>query len=271
MDNASLVWVDLRQDYKKKSVTERLEEEFVVTIVRQISHIPDKISEQRPDFLIFEYDFPDIQRLKALQQTKIDSPRLPILMLTEHHSEALAVWAFRSGVRDYVVKPFDKTDLMRICIQMLSVARIGKKSAYRDNLISRPPVPRDARINNKPMPGDVLARALEYLDSHSHEKVPLEFVSSLCGLTRFEFSRMFRQHLGITFREYLNQCRINKAIELLDNSNAQITDVASVVGIPDPSYFTRSFRKQTGMTPSEYRVLTGVRETIKNQGTEPVS
>ena len=146
MDNASLVWVDLRQDYKKKSVTERLEEEFVVTIVRQISHIPDKISEQRPDFLIFEYDFPDIQRLKALQQTKIDSPHLPILMLTEHHSEALAVWAFRSGVRDYVVKPFDKTDLMRTCIQMLSVARIGKKSAYRENLISRPPVPRDARI-----------------------------------------------------------------------------------------------------------------------------
>jgi YesN/AraC family two-component response regulator len=260
--DASLVWVDLRQ-VSQGSVTERLEEKFAVTIVRQICQIQDRISEQQPDLLIFEYDFPDIQRLKALQQTKIDNPHLPILMLTEHHSEELAVWAFRSGVRDYIVKPLDKTDLIRISLQLLSVVKTKENCKCRENVMSQPLVPRDSRINCELMSGDVLARAFEYLNSHFHEKVSLETVSSLCGLTRFEFSRMFKQHLGITFMEYLIRCRIRKAVELLGNPNARIIDIAYVVGFTNPSYFAKSFRKYTDMTPSEYRGSVETCEKLK--------
>jgi YesN/AraC family two-component response regulator len=263
------LWIDLRQNYGN-SLVEGLAECFGVSVVRRISQIPIMIFRHHPDFLLFDYDFPDIQRLKALQQTKVENPHLPVLMFTVHHSEALAVWAYRSGVREYVVNPVAEAELRRICKWMSSVDRTPGRCNRRQNSLPPPPVPRDARLDNEPMAGDTLVRAEEYMNAHFHEKVPLDMVASLVGMTRFEFSRKFRQQYGITFREYLTQCRIRKAVELLEASNARITDVAYVVGIRDPAYFSRRFRQFTGMTPSEYRLCAKAQEGKKHRQISPL-
>jgi YesN/AraC family two-component response regulator len=231
----------------------------------QISQIRKSISLQDPDFLVFEYDFPDIHSLQALQQTKAENPRLPILMLTQQHSEELAVWAFRSGVRDYAVKPLEQHDLSHICNNLVSVTKTNKNDTNRQNWIPHPPLPWDSLIKYKQASGDVLARGLEYLQAHFHENVRLETVASLCGLSRFEFSRQFKKRFGMTFRDYVIRCRIDKAAELLDNPHTLVIDVAHLVGIRDPSHFTRSFRRYTGMTPSEYRETSYRRELNKWQ------
>jgi YesN/AraC family two-component response regulator len=248
---ANLVWVDFRQ-VCESSVVERLGEKFALARVRHIGEIRVLIAEKRWDFLIFDYDFPDLPRLKALQQIKSDYPHLPILMLTKRHSESLAVWAFRSGVRDYIVKPVREADLIRSCVNLRSVKSRGVERR-RENLMPKPSVPRNARIDCTPRSVSGLGRALEYLHSHFHERVSLDMVASLCALNRFEFSRAFRNHFGITFREYLLQYRIRKAIGMLENPNVRIADVAYLVGFNDLSHFSRVFRKYIGMTPSEHR------------------
>jgi YesN/AraC family two-component response regulator len=229
----------------------------------QISQIQKSISAHDPEFLVFEYDFPDINGLQALQQTKAENPQLPILMLTRQHSEELAVWAFRSGVRDYVVKPLEKKDLNRLCLQLLSLAKNSKYHKNRQNCIPHPSLPWDSLIKYQPTADDSLAKGLEYLNAHFHKNVSLETVASVCGLSRFEFSRLFRKKFGITFREYVIRCKINKAAELLDNPHTLVIDVAHLVGITDPSHFARCFRRHTGMTPSEYRETSNRRELTK--------
>ena len=66
-----------------------------------------KIAALKPDIICFDYDCPDVAGLNLLRQVKKDFPSVPILMLTEHNSEELAVWALRSRVWDYFVKPID--------------------------------------------------------------------------------------------------------------------------------------------------------------------
>jgi DNA-binding NarL/FixJ family response regulator len=66
--------------------------------------IDDEITRHKPAALCFEFDYPDRERLLAMQSVKRSHPRLPILMLTLGHSESLAVWAFRARVWNYLVQ-----------------------------------------------------------------------------------------------------------------------------------------------------------------------
>jgi two-component system response regulator YesN len=64
---------------------------------------------------------------------------------------------------------------------------------------------------------------------------------------------MFSRQLGETMTEYLNGIRIKKACELLSDVEYKVYQIGEMVGIPDAHYFSRIFKKQMGMTPTEYR------------------
>ena len=66
-------------------------------------------------------------------------------------------------------------------------------------------------------------------------------------------SRVFKEETGTAFHDYRNAVRIGKARQLLLHEDLRITDVASAVGFDDQSYFTKVFRRFTGMTPLRYR------------------
>jgi hypothetical protein len=67
------------------------------------------------------------------------------------------------------------------------------------------------------------------------------------------FCHEFKAIFAVTFVEYLAQYRMERAKRLLANPTISVADVAVSVGFNDPSYFTRVFRKQEGLSPSEYR------------------
>ena len=66
-------------------------------------------------------------------------------------------------------------------------------------------------------------------------------------------SRIFKQETGVTFNEYLNRVRLNKAKELLRRRELRMTDISLAVGYEDQSYFTKVFKRVAGMLPREYR------------------
>ena len=78
-------------------------------------------------------------------------------------------------------------------------------------------------------------------------------VANFLELNPAYFSRIFRQKTGVCFVDYLAEIRINKAIELLKNSNMNISEISEEVGFVRSRYFTEIFKKRKGMTPSEYR------------------
>ena len=248
MEKLEVLWVDLRANHNKKSYCRFLKEDWRVTCITSTDHLD--LRNDPPSLLCFEFDYPDIPGLSTLRQIKRRLPSLPIIMLTEQHSESLAVWALRARVWDYFVKPLSGTELKNSAGIILAQNNYGKEEPAS---LKRPPNPLPVEVRFRPYHQKLTYPALTYVENHSHEKIYEKNVAELCGLKPSAFSRSFKKENGITFRDYLVRFRIKNACRLLKNPNASITDICFTAGFHDPSYFTRTFKRVIGMSPSAYR------------------
>lgn len=96
-------------------------------------------------------------------------------------------------------------------------------------------------------------RLTHYMGDHLDRDVRLEELASLVGLSRFHLCHAFRLATGRTPHDWLVTLRIDKAKKLLAAPGLRIIDVALAVGYQTPSAFAASFRRFTGVTPSEFR------------------
>lgn len=94
---------------------------------------------------------------------------------------------------------------------------------------------------------------LDYIANHCHEKITTAILSQICHLNENYLCALFKNKMGITIGEYINNFRVEKATVLLRNTSFSITEIAAQVGFDDPGYFTRVFKKHTGVTPREFR------------------
>jgi YesN/AraC family two-component response regulator len=94
---------------------------------------------------------------------------------------------------------------------------------------------------------------LDYIEFNLNLPLTLKSISEKFNLSAPYISSQFKKEVGTTVIRYINQLRINDAIKLLDSSSMSIQDIAAYVGIPDYNYFTKVFKKEMGVTPSDYR------------------
>jgi two-component system response regulator YesN len=100
-------------------------------------------------------------------------------------------------------------------------------------------------------------RIIDFLDLHYAEKINLDYAASLAGMNSAYFSRLFKKECGVGFVEFLTRLRMDQAKRLLETSDAKLLEVAEKVGFEDVNYFSKSFKKYTGISPSEYRETHG--------------
>lgn len=114
---------------------------------------------------------------------------------------------------------------------------------------------------------DVIYKAIDYLKRNCHGKVTLEETAGHVGLSPSYFSRVFREEMGETFNSYLSALRVSKAKAMLLTTNASIVEICDRCGFDDQSYFTKVFKKYTGVTPGRFRERRGRMETEKERST----
>lgn len=99
----------------------------------------------------------------------------------------------------------------------------------------------------------VILFCTQYIGENYSRKITLEGLANMVYLSPAYLSRVFKQETGMNFNQYLNRVRIQKAQELLRVREIRMTDISLLVGFEDQSYFTRVFRRVTGMLPRVYR------------------
>ncbi|MCL1927375.1 MAG: PocR ligand-binding domain-containing protein [Treponema sp.] len=99
-----------------------------------------------------------------------------------------------------------------------------------------------------------LTKAIEYIQEHYMEDLPLATVASSVYVSEFYLSHLFRKEMNQTFSDYATKVRIDKAREFLrDEPSARIQEIALKTGFNNPNYFAKIFKKHTGVSPREYQ------------------
>ncbi len=96
-------------------------------------------------------------------------------------------------------------------------------------------------------------KVIGYIQIHYRENVTLPLLAKKVHVVPNYLSRVFNQDMGLSIPVYLNQVRMENALRLLQDDGLRISDVAYRVGFSDPHHFTRVFKKQYRITPSQYR------------------
>lgn len=104
---------------------------------------------------------------------------------------------------------------------------------------------------------DVIHKAVQYLWKHNSEKITLNEMAAMTYLSPAYFSRVFKNETGRPFNKYLNRLRVEKAKEMLLYSSRHLADISLACGFEDQSYFTKVFKKATGMAPLRFRDTKG--------------
>ncbi|NWF92863.1 MAG: helix-turn-helix transcriptional regulator [Syntrophaceae bacterium] len=97
-------------------------------------------------------------------------------------------------------------------------------------------------------------KALEMIEAKMTDPPTLNELSSFSGMSRTYFSYVFREVKGMRLQDYLIQARLNKAKNLLGNIDLKIKQIAYETGFRDPNYFCRTFKKKTGLNPTNWRL-----------------
>jgi len=98
-----------------------------------------------------------------------------------------------------------------------------------------------------------MEHAIEFFNEHYNTDINIEEYAASRGMSVSWFIRNFKQYTHTTPMQYLVERRMTNAQMLLETTNYNITEIGSLVGYDNPLYFSRIFKKQKGMSPSEYR------------------
>jgi two-component system response regulator YesN len=99
----------------------------------------------------------------------------------------------------------------------------------------------------------MLYKAKEYIELHYSESITLEQVAEYVELSPFYFSKLFKDRFGMTFIDYLTDIRISKAKTEMADPGKSLKEICFSIGYKDPNYFSRVFKKLTGLSPTDFR------------------
>ena len=111
----------------------------------------------------------------------------------------------------------------------------------------------DAFQQEQNAPNYAVFQVEKYIRAHYNEELTLNTLADLVYLNPNYLSGIFAQTTGCTLNRYIKQIRMEKAQELLLNTNMKVSDISQAVGYPNTSYFCKSFQKMFGATPERFR------------------
>lgn len=100
---------------------------------------------------------------------------------------------------------------------------------------------------------DVMIQIKQYIREHAHEDISLEIISERVRLSPFYVSKMFKEQFSTNYIDFLTECRIEKAKQLLGDPDKSLKEITYEIGYNDPNYFSRVFKKMTHLSPTDYR------------------
>lgn len=194
--------------------------------------------------------------IRLLKEVKARHPQIPVVFITDMSSEELAIAAFRAGAREYFANPVNRLVLKKTIRRLVEARKnfAETRKPYGSFLDAEPEVTSDFDEKNMP---PRLREVIVYIEEYLMDKITLSSLAEGMRMSKFHFSRYFREYVGKSPMKYVNFVRIKRAKILLEREDLTITEIAHQVGYSDLNALLRNFKKETGRTPTEVRKRRG--------------
>ena len=209
----------------------------------------EKALEVVPDIIISDIIMPESDGYELCKRIKNDerTSHIPVLLLTAMHSKDHELRGLAKGADDYITKPFDLSVLQAKVENMLSI-RDSLKEKYTSTMVLEPTNVVLASPDEK-----FLKRVVDVIEENiADSELDIENFALKVGVSRMQLYRKLNALTNMTVKEFIRHIRLKRATQLLDQQKLNISEVAYQVGFKDLSHFRKCFKREFGMSASEY-------------------
>ncbi len=198
------------------------------------------IDDIKPDIIFVDIKMPFMDGIEFSKIAIKQYPYLKIIILTAMNDFEYARQCVGIGICEYITKPIARTNVTEILQKIVS--DLNKKAREE---------PSNNDLSQKKAIYDSMTRICDFIkENYKNSEINLTYISNKFGFNSSYLSRRFKEDVGMSFIDYITKCRMEKAIELLHLKTAMYI-TAKEVGIPDPNYFSKCFKKYTGKAYTE--------------------
>lgn len=200
------------------------------------------------DLLISDIGMPVMDGYELSRLLKERNPELMIVFLTCHEDFDHAKQAISVGADDYVLKySLTEKSLAEVLREM---ERKRKGRHYEENLLLQHQNAKAAGEASLTFTANEdINQVLRYIAENLDKKISLQSAADHIYKNSSYLSRLFKQHIGMSFTDYLIRQRIEKATRLLADSSLSAEEISEQIGIDNVSYFYQFYKRETGKTP----------------------
>jgi two-component system response regulator YesN len=204
--------------------------------------------ETDPDLVISDIRMPGMDGLALAEKLMEKKPSVKVIFLSAFDEFEYARKAVRLGVSDYILKPYKDGELEASIQRLLNLhpnMPVSLKET-EENLI---PLRAKETVENR-----YVRQAIEYIEDHYSDcEFSIAKLAETLGLSEGHISRLFKAETDTGINNYLTRYRIKRSMDYLKDVQTKVYEVAEKVGYQDIAYFSNTFKKLVGRTPSEYQ------------------
>lgn len=201
----------------------------------------DLLQEHQPELLITDIKMPKISGLDLSRIIKENHYPTKVIIISGYSEFEYAQQAVRYGVSEYLVKPVLKNDFMKTLERILE--KSFDKQADAENSTE------GMFCNQK----DAISYVKKYIGENYGMNLSLDALGKIAHLHPAYLSKIFKEVTDVNLSNYITDVRMQKAAELLEQTELRIHEVMEQVGYQKSQYFSKLFKDKYGVTPKEYR------------------
>lgn len=197
-----------------------------------------------PTLIITDVKMPKMDGIEMLSRLRELGSSAYVIFLTAYDTFEYAQNAIRLGAADYILKPFHDGDLEK------AITSIRRR--YLDQEKAAPSLS-DPGLKKGDKSKYVQSAIACIEENYADPTLSISAIAGTLGISEGHLSHTFKKETDSTLLAYLTRFRIHKAMELLQDCRVKVYEVAERVGYRDIAYFSATFKKMVGMSPSEYQ------------------
>ena len=222
---------------------ETLSDQFDVLVYPSGRSAYERIVKISPDLIVSDVKMEDGDGIELCKQIKrnIAISHIPVILLTALDSDKEVADGYAAGAEDYMTKPFNMETLKLKIGNLISFTRGGNRNKV--TVKSKIPAREKAFID----------RAIQLInDNLTNPDLSSDYICSALAVSRMQLYRKLTTYTGKSVSEFIRSIRLERALQMLDENRCSISEILYQVGFNNHSYFTRTFKEEFGVTPTEY-------------------